>query len=56
MMPAAKELIDLLLLNKLPVFWFFIAYVWILFIYKLLLARKYTPYTAAYTASASRSL
>lgn len=53
MMPAAKELIDLLLLNKLPVFWFFIAYVWILFIYKLLLARKYTPYTAAYTASAS---
>jgi hyaluronan synthase len=53
MIVAVNELIDLLFFNKMPVFWLFIAYVWILFLYKLLLARKYKPYTAAYTASIS---
>ena len=52
-MLAVNELINLLFFNKLTVFWFFIAYVWILFLYKLLLARTYKPYTAAYTASIS---
>ena len=50
---GVNEFIDLLFNNKLPVFWFFLSYVWILFLYKLLLARKYKPYTTAYTSSVS---
>ena len=52
-MLAVNEFIDLLFFNKMTVFWFFMAYVWILFLYKLLLARKYKPYNTAYSTSIS---
>jgi hyaluronan synthase len=50
---VVNEVIDFLFYNKLPLLLIFLAYVWILFLYKLHLARKYKPYTTAYTASIS---